>query len=334
VATASDGKGLRAGTKRADLSTVTARIVCCLLLALALGGVMAPSSRQYPAIAPGVRIGPAVVGGLTSEPARAAVEKAYAKPIRVTYGGRTWTLDPARVAVRAGVDEAVVRALQAAPGTDVPIEVESSRAAVRRLVDKLSHSIDRPARDAELAGFDKRPLITAERTGVAVRRAAAEAAIRRALAAGATAPVALPARTILPARTRAHFGRLIVIQRGANSLRLFDGRTLVRAFGVATGQSIYPTPAGSFRIVDKQANPWWYPPDSPWAQGEKPVPPGPGNPLGTRWMGIDAPGVGIHGTPNDASIGYSASHGCIRMHIPDAEWLFQHVGVGTPVLIQ
>jgi lipoprotein-anchoring transpeptidase ErfK/SrfK len=64
------------------------------------------------------------------------------------------------------------------------------------------------------------------------------------------------------------------------------------------------------------------------------VPPGPGNPLGTRWMGISAPAVGIHGTPNAASIGYSASHGCVRMRIPDAEWLFQHVAVGTPVLIR
>jgi lipoprotein-anchoring transpeptidase ErfK/SrfK len=86
--------------------------------------------------------------------------------------------------------------------------------------------------------------------------------------------------------------------------------------------------------VDVQLNPWWYPPNSAWAAGEKPVPPGPGNPLGTRWMGINAPGVGMHGTPDDASIGYSASHGCIRMHIPDAEWLFEHVDVGTPVLIQ
>ena len=61
--------------------------------------------------------------------------------------------------------------------------------------------------------------------------------------------------------------------------------------------------------------------------------PGPDNPLGTRWMGLSAPGVGIHGTPSDASIGYSASHGCIRMHIPEAEWLFNHVDVGTTVFI-
>ena len=55
------------------------------------------------------------------------------------------------------------------------------------------------------------------------------------------------------------------------------------------------------------------------------MPPGPDNPLGTRWMGLSAPGVGIHGTDDPSSIGYSASHGCIRMQVPDAEWLFDHV---------
>jgi len=126
---------------------------------------------------------------------------------------------------------------------------------------------------------------------------------------------------------------VIVIQRGANSLLLYDGRQLVRSFGVATGQSVYPTPYGLYDIVDMQRDPWWYPPKSDWAKDEKPIPPGPGNPLGTRWMGLNVYGVGIHGTPDDASIGYSASHGCIRMHIADAEWLFEHVDVGTPVLI-
>ena len=59
----------------------------------------------------------------------------------------------------------------------------------------------------------------------------------------------------------------------------------------------------------------------------------PGNPLGTRWMGLSAPAVGIHGTPDPASIGYSVSHGCIRMRIPEVEWLFTQVDIGTPVYI-
>ena len=125
-----------------------------------------------------------------------------------------------------------------------------------------------------------------------------------------------------------------LIRRESKSLYLYEGRRLVRRLGVATGQSRYPTPLGTFVIADKQYNPWWYPPaGSEWAQGAEPIPPGPGNPLGTRWMGLSAPYVGIHGTPDAASIGYSASHGCIRMLIPQVEWLFTQVDVGTPVFI-
>jgi lipoprotein-anchoring transpeptidase ErfK/SrfK len=126
---------------------------------------------------------------------------------------------------------------------------------------------------------------------------------------------------------------VIVIQRGANVLTLYNGESAVRTFGVATGSAQYPSPAGTWSIVDKQLNPWWRPPASEWAKDAKPIPPGPGNPLGTRWMGLSAAAVGIHGTPDAASIGYSASHGCIRMRVPEAEWLFEQVSIGTPVVI-
>src|SRR5207302_889335 len=115
---------------------------------------------------------------------------------------------------------------------------------------------------------------------------------------------------------------------------LYETGKLWRTFGVATGQAIYPTPRGEWHIVVKYRNPWWYPPTgSSWARGLQPVPPGPSNPLGTRWMGLDASGVGIHGTNNPSSIGYSASHGCVRMQVPDAEWLFDHVDIGTTVFV-
>jgi len=129
------------------------------------------------------------------------------------------------------------------------------------------------------------------------------------------------------------FRSVIVIRRGSNRLFLYRYDHLRRMFRVATGQSAYPTPLGRFSIQVKWRNPWWYPPNSKWAKGQKPIPPGPNNPLGTRWMGLTAPGVGIHGTPNPASIGYSLSHGCIRMYIADAEWLFNAVDVGTTVFI-
>ena len=157
--------------------------------------------------------------------------------------------------------------------------------------------------------------------------------LTRVLVADSRSAVTLPVVGVEPDVNRDSFGPVIVIHRGAHRLSLYKGMKPWQTFGVAVGQSSYPTPLGRFEIVVRWRNPWWFPPNSPWAAGESPVPPGPGNPLGTRWMGLSSPGVGIHGTPDPASIGYSASHGCIRMLIPQAEWLFDHVDVGTPVFI-
>jgi hypothetical protein len=127
--------------------------------------------------------------------------------------------------------------------------------------------------------------------------------------------------------------RLVIIRRDAHRLYFYRGARPLRVFTVATGGTWAPTPHGRFRIVSKYRHPWWYPPDSSWAQDLDPIPPGPKNPLGTRWMGLSVPGVGIHGTPNPASVGYSISHGCVRMKKRDAESLFRLVRVGTRVWI-
>lgn len=125
----------------------------------------------------------------------------------------------------------------------------------------------------------------------------------------------------------------IEINRASHSLTLFRLDRVEKTYSVAVGSSQYPTPSGEFHIQDKQLNPTWTPPpDSPWAKGLKKIAPGPNNPLGTRWMALGG-SVGIHGTNNPASIGYSVSHGCIRMAIPDVEDLFDRVEVGTPVRI-
>jgi hypothetical protein len=109
-----------------------------------------------------------------------------------------------------------------------------------------------------------------------------------------------------------------------------DGRAYA-TFGIAIGMPGHETPVGSFKVTDMRKNPTWLPPDSPWAKGLGPIPPGPGNPLGTRWIGTSAPAVGIHGTPAAWSIGSAASHGCMRMRISDNEKLYEDVVVGMPV---
>jgi lipoprotein-anchoring transpeptidase ErfK/SrfK len=200
-------------------------------------------------------------------------------------------------------------------------------------VAKLAQRFDRAAVDAKLVLRHLRPWLSKERPGRRLDQRRAVRDIAAALVGGARE--AIPLRQTRPRAkvTRGNFGQVIVIRRRSNQLFLYRGMRYWRHFGVATGQRQYPTPLGRFTIVVKWKNPWWYPPNSPWAQGQKPIPPGPDNPLGTRWLGLSAPGVGIHGTPSDTSIGYSVSHGCIRMHIPQAEWLFNHVDVGTTVFI-
>lgn len=285
-------------------------------------------------VGPGVTLAGVSVEGMSFQQAEAALRPAFARPVRLVYGDRRWKLLPTRFGARVGIADGVARAIRAPAGAAVELTPTVDVAAVRRFVRGLDKRISAPAKDAELSGLQSLvPQFKPETLGVRLLRKVTVDRIVRTLQSARQKRVRVAVQVLTPARTLEHFGPVIVIRRGANELRFYQGTRLVRNFGVATGQSVYPTPTGMFDIVDKQLNPWWRPPHSPWAAGKKPIPPGPGNPLGTRWMGLSAPGVGIHGTPDDASIGYSVSHGCIRMHIPDAEWLFHHVQIGTPVVI-
>jgi L,D-transpeptidase catalytic domain/Putative peptidoglycan binding domain len=306
-----------------------------LLAAAATLGVAAPDASPPPVvIAAGVAVGGVDVGGLTSEPARARIRAASARPLVFSFGERTWKATPAQLQARFDVDDAVADALVTETDGSVGLRARVPRTAVRRYVAYLARTFRRAPRNARLVGLvDGRPFVTRASPGHRVRKQAIERAIMRALEQNSREPIELQVRPLRPWITRANFGPVIVIDRGANALRLYRGMRPWRAFRVATGTARYPTPSGSFTIVDMQRYPWWYPPASDWAAGLKPIPPGPGNPLGTRWMGLSAGSVGIHGTPDAASVGYSASHGCIRMYLDEASWLFDHVRVGTPVFI-
>lgn len=120
----------------------------------------------------------------------------------------------------------------------------------------------------------------------------------------------------------------IVINLPSRTLTLYDEDMPVKVFPVAIGKPSTPTPLGEFSILEKEVNPWWYPP-----KGEQPpVPSGPDNPLGYRWMGF-LPTYGMHGTNAPWSIGHAVSNGCVRMYENDAEELFDTVTIGTPVTV-
>jgi lipoprotein-anchoring transpeptidase ErfK/SrfK len=310
------------------------RFLILVVLTLAGVGAAAPSAGRAPAlVAPNVAVGGIFVGGLTSEQARARLRWAFNRPLRFVFDGRRWKVPRAVFGVQADVDEGVTRALAASPGTRLRLDVRADSARVREYARELTRRFSYPAEDAHAYLVGLTPAIAPAKPGREVREGVLEERISRALRSGVRATIRLPVRSVAATVTEASFGPIIVIRRGSNQLYLYDGTRLWRTFKVATGRAQYPTPLGSWSIVEKQRDPWWRPPNSDWAKGLKPIPPGPGNPLGTRWMGTSAPGVGIHGTPDAASVGYSASHGCIRMYVPDAEWLFEHVSIGTPVFI-
>ncbi|MDQ2909587.1 MAG: L,D-transpeptidase/peptidoglycan binding protein, partial [Actinomycetota bacterium] len=257
----------------------------------------------------------------------------YNRRLRFVFYGKRWNVKPSTLGANVDVDWAVQQVLKASPRQHLSLRVDVDEGLIQRYVRALDARLTVPAEDAAASLAGLRPVVHAGKPGLKLNLLKTRQRLESALAL-AYRPLLRPAaRTVAPAVTRNGFGALVVIYRGSNVLHLYKGDQAWRTFRVATGQAIYPTPTGSFTVVDKQRDPWWRPPNSDWAKGLKPIPPGPGNPLGTRWMGISASGVGMHGTPDAASIGYSASHGCIRMQIPDAEWLFDHVRLGTPVFI-
>lgn len=109
----------------------------------------------------------------------------------------------------------------------------------------------------------------------------------------------------------------IVVNVPAYRLDVYVGDSLVDTMRIAVGMPGFRTPRGEFAITSVEWNPWWIPPDRPWAAKEKLMPPGPDNPMGRVKLNF-RPLYFLHGTPFESSIGSAASHGCIRLRQQDA----------------
>ncbi len=128
---------------------------------------------------------------------------------------------------------------------------------------------------------------------------------------------------------------MLVADRYSYQLHLYEGLELTRSYTVAVGAVGFDTPAGLYHIQNKAVDPAWSVPNSDWAGSlAGTVVPGgvPENPLKARWLGI-FDGAGIHGTDVTSSLGTAASHGCIRMSIPEVIELYDKVPVGAPIYI-
>ena len=328
---------------RSTMTAVVAVAAAGALPAAALGQDPAPAPPAPGVVAAGVSIAGVPVGGLTEAAAAQAVIAQYVAPRRgpvaITFRGRNLKpIDPVKVGYVAKVAYAVQVAMiygrsRALPpeGVTVPLKEKVNRAKVIATLKLRASSNSIPSRNAGLRLKGATPVVTKARVGITVNLAASAKAVERAILFRDRPRVTLAQKRLIPAVRSV--GPVVIVDRANFRLTWYKaGKRIV--FPVAVGTAAYPTPTGNFSVIQKQKNPTWFPPDSPWAAGLGPVPPGSGNPLGTRWIGTSAPAIGMHGTPASGSIGTRASHGCIRMYIGDAERLYELVDIGTPVYIR
>jgi lipoprotein-anchoring transpeptidase ErfK/SrfK len=331
-----------------------------ILLFGGAGALLAYDSSQAHTIADGVTVGGVPVGGLTVSRAAERVRSAYAarvrRPIVVHYHSRRFVLSPHRLRISIDVQSSVAAALARSRSDDlfgrvlrsltggklhanIDPQLRFSQRAVTRFAAAIAAQLDRPARDATVSFSGASIGRVPSRTGIRVQQSQLVAAIDAALSDGRRSdrlqvPVLRTQPHVTDAQLAERYPTIITVDRSAFTLRLFKHLQLVHSYPIAVGMAGLETPAGLYHIQDKQVNPSWHVPNSAWAGSlaGQTIPPGPQDPIKARWMGIYN-GAGIHGTDELSSLGSAASHGCIRMAIPDVIALYDQTPVGTPVYI-
>jgi lipoprotein-anchoring transpeptidase ErfK/SrfK len=336
-------------------------VLTLVLLVVGSVAVYAYDSSRDDRIAEGITVAGVDVGGMTTEEAREAVRDelggSLKRPVRVRHGDERFVLSAKEARLRTDldgmVDEAIDRSRDGSMigrvyrnltggrvDEDVPLRLDYSERAVRKLVKEVETTVNRPPQDASVRpagdGLQKIP----SRSGFEVRAGK----LKRDVIAALENPFArhsirASGTKVKPKVTTEQVAKkypyYITIDRGAYKLRFFKRLKLVNTYDIAVGQVGFDTPAGLYHVQNKAVNPAWNVPNKAWA-GDKAGQVIPGgtaeNPLKARWMGI-YDGAGIHGTDQEGSIGSSASHGCIRMRIPEVIELYDQVPVQTPVYI-
>lgn len=214
---------------------------------------------------------------------------------------------------------------------DVPLMMKYDQEALQNYINTVAAELECPAKSASIKLSEGKPVINYAQYGATVNKEKTIDALMTALPTG-NRRVAIVQETVEPEITDDDIKYIVVVSLSEHMLRLYMHEELIYSFTAAVGSPEYPTPTGKFYIVSKEKDPIWIPPKSDWAKDQEPIPPGPGNPLGPYWMNLGG-GVGIHSTPDPSSLGYSVSHGCIRLSEWSAMKLFEAVNVGTPVYI-
>jgi lipoprotein-anchoring transpeptidase ErfK/SrfK len=342
--------------RKAQIAIVA--LLAFLLLGVAAGYAYDSSAKDK--IADGVTVGGVDVGGMDEAEAKQAVSQELLGPLRhslrVGYDGESWTLPGKSLKVHADLDAAIEEAVADSRGGGFPgrlvryvtggsldeqigADVTYSQPAINRFVRKVARQVDREARDATVEPSADSLEVVAAKNGRKLRDNLLTRQLEAAVLS-ADADHAIAARThytkpdVTTEEVAAAYPSYLTLDRATFTLRLWKGLKLAKAYTVAVGQEGLETPEGLYHIEEKEENPTWHVPESDWAGSlaGQDIPPGPSNPIKARWMAIYE-GAGIHGTEETESLGSAASHGCVRMSIPDVEELYDQVEVGTPIYI-
>ena len=333
-------------------------------LALAAGAFVASAyfyeRVQRDTIANGVVVAGVPVGGLQHEKARARLGSLLLprlqQRIRLRYAGRTFVVDPEAMGVHVDVDGMVAVALSESRrgnffdrffrdvrskrlDLQVPLHVRVSDSAVERRVAAISRAVRRKAVSARVIPSALAIGRVPSRDGAALMSGILTQVLERRLAdPDSLRTFKLPVKIVHPKVTTAGLAKkypvFLTVCRGCFQLRLWKNLKVAKIYPIAVGRQGLETPAGLYTINDKQIDPSWHVPNSSWAGSlaGQVIPPGPQDPLKARWIGI-TDGAGIHGTEDLGSLGTAASHGCIRMAIPDVIELYNRTPYGSKIFI-
>lgn len=344
-------------SRRAATTIVAALAIGLVGLPTGVGYAAYKHDRKVAGILPkATLVGGIDVSGMTRAQAIAAVDRAIEgkldRSATLVVGSHRYSITARQLGVAADVGSAVDRAMKAArkgswlsrswqrlrghephPVVDVTVS-QPVLAGLERIVDRAAADSTVASVDADAKLVGGFVTFTSAKPGAALDRMAALKALQDSLVDGKERR--LDAKPVQPKVTDAAFDTVLLVRANENKLYVYKNQKIAATFPVATGQPIYPTPVGRFSVVLKRFLPTWVNPhpNEGWGRFEpKSIPPGPGNPLGLRALNISAPNIRIHGTPSDSSIGYNASHGCIRMHNSDVVQLYPMVPQGTTVFI-
>jgi lipoprotein-anchoring transpeptidase ErfK/SrfK len=339
-------------------------IIAAVFLLLLIGGSVATYSYdagRKDLIAKGVTVAGIDVGGMRRAAATQLVQQRLAdpldRPIIVRANGRRFRLTAQAAQVTTDVAGMIAEAVSASRQGNliqrswrgltggkvhkaVALRMSYSRDAVSRLARLVKHATDQAPKDATITPSLGGLRQVASHQGIALQTSNLQSRVERALKTpGGRRLVVARTRIVMPTVTTENLADkypwYIVVNRPAFRLTVYDHLRPKKTYPVAVGKVGLETPAGLYHVQDKAINPAWHVPNSAWAgklAGKVIAGDDPTNPIKARWLGIFN-GAGIHGTSALSSLGTAASHGCIRMAIPDVIEVYNEVPVGAPVYI-